>query len=134
MKHSFRQTFLAIIVAVTAFMTSSCLSDDDPYADKVSEITITVKSETVFSYPFMGVNSESFPIEMLVVEEPGGRYTQVTTTEIEGFEWERGYEYRLRVRKTVLGLPPADGTDTIYKLLSIISKTKDDNYTNESDQ
>jgi len=43
----------------------------------------------------------------------------------EGFEYEKGFEYMLRVRKTVIQLPPQSGFGYfhIYTLVEIISKT-----------
>lgn len=41
---------------------------------------------------------------------------------IEGFSYEKGYSYTLKVEKIHLGNPPADGLDIRYKLIEILSK------------
>jgi Domain of unknown function (DUF4377) len=46
---------------------------------------------------------------------------------IEGFEYEAGNEYLLKVLKTPIENPAADGHTATYKLIEIISKTKVDN-------
>jgi Domain of unknown function (DUF4377) len=49
---------------------------------------------------------------------------------IEGFEYEKGYEYLLRVEVTITETSPNDNTDqiiskvTTYKLVEVVSKTK----------
>jgi len=43
---------------------------------------------------------------------------------IEGFEYEAGNEYLLKVLKTPIANPAADGHTATYKLIEIISKTK----------
>ena len=41
--------------------------------------------------------------------------------DIEGFEYQQGHEYELKVQKTTLANPPADASNIAYKLLEIIS-------------
>lgn len=43
---------------------------------------------------------------------------------IDGFEYEWGYTYELKIKATKLSNPPMDGGDTEYELLEVISKTK----------
>lgn len=43
---------------------------------------------------------------------------------IEGFEFEWAHSYQLKVEQTKLEHPPQDGSDTQYKLIKVISKTK----------
>lgn len=45
---------------------------------------------------------------------------------IEGFEFEPGYEYRLRVKTEQVANPPADGSSVRYTLLAEVSKTSAD--------
>lgn len=40
---------------------------------------------------------------------------------IEGFTYERGHEYYLSVRKTILANPPADSPNCTYSLIKILS-------------
>jgi hypothetical protein len=42
---------------------------------------------------------------------------------ISGFDFEWGYVYKLKVRKTILQSPPEDASNTTYELIKVISKT-----------
>ena len=42
---------------------------------------------------------------------------------LEGFDYEWGYEYKVRLKETTLAHPPEDGSSIEYKLLEVISKT-----------
>ncbi|WP_242092148.1 DUF4377 domain-containing protein [Aestuariivivens sediminicola] len=42
---------------------------------------------------------------------------------IDGFVYEFGFEYQLKVIKKSLNNPPADGSSIVYELIDIISKT-----------
>lgn len=43
---------------------------------------------------------------------------------IEGFEYERGYEYVIKVRKKEIANPPADRASFVYVLEKIVSKER----------
>jgi hypothetical protein len=42
--------------------------------------------------------------------------------EINGFVFEEGNRYKIKVQITILASPPMDGSSKIYKLLEVISK------------
>ncbi|MEW5929386.1 MAG: DUF4377 domain-containing protein [Gemmatimonadota bacterium] len=42
---------------------------------------------------------------------------------IEGFQYELGFSYRLRVLKTPVPNPPADGSSVSWRLLEVLEKT-----------
>ena len=44
--------------------------------------------------------------------------------QIEGFDYEEGFEYVLKVRKYHIANPPADGSSIGYSLIKIKSKVK----------
>ena len=43
---------------------------------------------------------------------------------IEGFEYEEGFIYNLKIRVEKVANPPADGSDRKYILIEVISKEK----------
>lgn len=43
---------------------------------------------------------------------------------IDGFEYERGYEYELSVIQTKIENPPADGSSIKFTLSKVVSKTQ----------
>ena len=45
-------------------------------------------------------------------------------SQIEGFDYEEGYEYVLQVEKEKIENPPADGSSIRYKLVKVVSKKK----------
>lgn len=42
---------------------------------------------------------------------------------IGGFDYERGFEYKLLVRKHLIAHPLADGSSIVYELIRVLSKT-----------
>lgn len=61
--------------------------------------------------------------ECLRVRERESDSWQLFYNEIEGFTWEPGYEYRLRVVRLVVSNPPADGSAFRYVLMQVLSRT-----------
>ena len=56
-----------------------------------------------------------------VKETPDGEW-QLFYDEIEGFEWEPGYEYELLVNVYQVENPPAGGSSLRYELVEVVSK------------
>lgn len=61
--------------------------------------------------------------ECLRIRERESDSWQIFYGEIEGFTWEPGYEYRLRVVRAVISNPPADGSSFRYVLVQTLSRT-----------
>ena len=59
---------------------------------------------------------------MMVKETPDGEY-QYFYSQIEGFTYEAGYEYELKVQVTPVENPPAGGSSLQYTLVEQVSKT-----------
>lgn len=90
-------------------------SDDEP-RDRVKDIMMSVSEEPGVMYDFEGnpvlclrVMDEDFP----------DKWRNLSMSAIEGFEYQIGHRYDLRVRRTILANPPADGSSYTYKLLEI---------------
>ena len=60
---------------------------------------------------------------MSVTEQETGEQYLLNLKEIEGFTYIEGYEYVLKVSKTTIKNPPADGSSISYKLIQVVSKT-----------
>lgn len=79
------------------------------------------------------VTSEEAPIgpvgemieRMIVRENENSDFFIPNSFKIEGFEYDKRYEYRLKVKKTVIAVPPQTGFGLfiLYELTEIISKT-----------
>lgn len=80
------------------------------------ELVLIVASERVACYTW--IETECFR-----VRENDRQSWQNFSEEIEGFAWEEGYEYRIRVLRTIVANPPADGSSYRYVLRQVLSKT-----------
>lgn len=58
-----------------------------------------------------------------VEENPSDKWGYMYS-DIEGFDYEPGFEYVLKVRTEKIANPPADSSSIRYALLEQISKTK----------
>lgn len=64
------------------------------------------------------------PMKCLQVKEStNGKWTNLYTN-IEGFTYEPGYEYVLKIKEEKAENPPADGSSIKYILIKEISRTK----------
>ncbi|MDO4160990.1 MAG: DUF4377 domain-containing protein [Prevotellaceae bacterium] len=104
---------------ITALCVSSC--SDDELKDSVKEIRMSVSSETGVMYGLFDDKREH-PIECMLVmsEDDSGELNPLGFNRIEGFTYERGHEYYLSVKRTILANPPADAYDRKYSLISIL--------------
>ena len=107
-------------LVITAILASACIDEDEP-KDSVREIKMSVSSETGVMYgPFD--DQREYPIECMLVmsEDNPGVWQHLGFNRIEGFTYERGHEYYLSVKRTILANPPADAPDRTYSLIRIL--------------
>ncbi len=66
------------------------------------------------------------PIECMQVmtEDEPGRWQNLYFSGVKGFTYERGHEYVLRVKRTILANPPQDASDRTYELVRILADKK----------
>lgn len=109
-----------LVVVISAFGMVSCSDDDEP-KDTVKEVTILVSENTDIMYPMFDNNKQN-PMECMLIMENGidNTWRKMSFSEIDGFTYEKGHSYKLRVMKTTLADPPADGSAWRYKLLEIL--------------
>lgn len=62
------------------------------------------------------------PMECLQVREAADRPWQYFYSEIQGFTFEPGFHYELRVREENVANPPADGSSMRWTLVRVVSK------------
>jgi hypothetical protein len=108
----------SLLLALTLLVATSCKSSDS----KVMEDSVTywVNSARV---PCVGVG----PMECLQVRKSESADWQLFYSEIEGFDFEPGYVYRLRVREEILDPAdvPADASSIRFVLLEVEEKKPD---------
>ena len=114
----FLRMLLMLFFAVAGL--TAC-SDDDAPKDSVKEIRMLVSAETGVTYAW-GDDMKENPIECLLVKTEGDseEWKNLGFEQIKGFSYERGHEYYLSVKRTILANPPADASDRTYELIRIL--------------
>ena len=112
---------------LAAIFLASCSLDDENYSDKdiTNEINMIVSAEPGVMYDLFDSMREH-PIECMYVmtdDEPG-RWQNLHFSDIKGFTYERGHEYELRVKRTILANPPQDASNRTYELVRILADRK----------
>ena len=112
---------------LAAFSLASCSSDDDD-KDITKVINMSVSAEPGVMYDLFDSMGEH-PIECMRVmtEDEPGRWQDLCFSEIKGFTYERGHEYELRVKRTILANPPQDASNRTYELVRILADKKVEN-------
>ena len=64
----------------------------------------------------------AFPMDCLLVREPGDLDWQYLFDAIEGFTYEPGFTYTLLVALRSVPNPPMDGSSVAYQLVSVLAK------------
>ena len=114
-----------IFMMLAAFSLASCSSDDDNDKDIVNEINMSVSAEPGVMYDLFDSMGEH-PIECMHVmtEDEPGQWQNLYFSGIKGFTYERGHEYELRVKRTILANPPQDASNRTYELVRILADKK----------
>ena len=115
--------FCCFAIFSVCLVLSGC-SLEDKVSDEVYEMSIDVSSETSYDYDVFDTQGE-MPIEcMLIKTGESESWTKLPLGAIEGFTYENGHYYKLRIKVTRLANPPSDGRLETYELISILSDTK----------
>lgn len=110
----------SFLVLLLSLCTLSC-SDDNDERDWSEEKVIEVSSEIVPAY----IWGEPSEVDGMLIKIDGEiQWKAYPITFIDGFEFEPGYSYTLKVKIIHVANPPQDGYDVQFKLLSLLSKTK----------
>lgn len=115
------KVFFGMLFAAFLTMTGLTACSDDEPKDSVKEIRMSVSPETGIMYDLFDYKRE-YPIECMLVmsEDNPGVWQHLAFNSIEGFTYERGHEYYLSVRRTILANPPADASDRTYSLIRVL--------------
>lgn len=109
---------LLLLFGTTIF--TGCAKNNYPKS-KIQTIKLYISAQTSTSWSW----ESDAPIECMLVKEEGQtRYWKMGFNEINGFVYEIGREYTLSVEKKKLSNPPADASDTVYKLIKILSQRR----------
>ena len=110
-----------LLMTFLAVAGLAACSDDDEPKDSVKEIRMLVSAETGVTYAW-GDDMKENPIECLLVKTEGDseEWQDLGFKQIKGFTYERGHEYYLSVKRTILANPPADASDRRYELIRVL--------------
>lgn len=101
-----------ILLFISAFALGACDKNDD----------YTVREWTVASQ--LGISHGFHTLQpVLLVKANDDTSWRAVYEGIEGFDYEPGYEYKLRIKAKQLAEPPQDASSVRYSLLELISKT-----------
>lgn len=99
----------------------SCSDRQNNYHYK--EVELYISSET--TWVKCCIPYEQQDMEVMIVKKKGEDKTfTLLLSEIQGFSYEKGYEYILLVKEKHLPNPPQDGKNVEYYLVKEISKQK----------
>jgi heat shock protein HslJ len=113
---SWRFGIVVTMAAVLLFALAACQPVSDPRAGNAPvEKTFFVGAELV---DCVGVG----PMQCMLVKENLDDEYQLFYSKIEGFEFEPGYTYELRVLVEPVANPPADASSLRYTLIEVVSK------------
>ncbi len=102
------------------FALTACQTSKDISSSKT--ITMEIAPELTTCHTWYSPNPVSC---MQVREVPGDSgYESLSPSGIQGFEYEPGYLWTLKVKKEKLKNPPADAGDTRYILKKVISRKR----------
>jgi len=108
-----------VILFSYIILFSGCNKDDDNARTAI----FTIPAETVLN----GTNPQTddlIEVMKATEEKTSNIYYLALDNGIEGFTYESGYEYRLKVVITSLKNPPMDGNTETFQLIEILEKTE----------
>lgn len=105
---------------IACLFVTSCNDDDEP-KDKTKDIIMSVSEEPGVTYDIFDSEGKCPMVCMRVMDEDfPGEWRNLPMSAIEGFNYEIGHMYTLKVRRTILANPPADASAYTYKLLTVL--------------
>ena len=114
-----KKTIITTLLAAI-FGLTSC-SRDSNYEDKIEQVTVYVSAETGMFY---NVPNTTLEEGMMIRIDGEENYICVAFSTIAGFTYEKGNEYELLVKKTILANPPHDSGSIRYEVIRIVSQRK----------
>lgn len=103
--------------------TDSSKEEQEMQPEETASTEPIVEEKTIFIGPEKVECVGEGPMECFQVkEDPNGEW-ELFYDSIDGFEWEPGYTYELRVALHPVANPPAGGSSLQYELIEVLDKT-----------
>jgi hypothetical protein len=106
-----RRLRLPLLVLALLF-ASACIVSTAPHEEELVLEVASTRASCV----------GAAPMQCLQVRTSADAPWQLFYDAIEGFTWEPGYRYTLRVARRAVLDPPADGSSVAFRLLEILAK------------
>jgi hypothetical protein len=114
---------MGVLIALPFALSACSLDDEDEEKDWTEQKLVEVGPYIVPVYVWEDPN---IYVDGIRVKNLGSsRWEPYCLDFIQGFEFEPGYYYELKVEVTHLGNPPADGYDITCRLISEVAKYPD---------
>lgn len=116
-----------VVVLLCTTTLCSCLSDifDDGREVLSSKVVVLNISHELVSVGVRPPGTTDDKVSLMECVVDGTNETfYISPNRIDGFGYEEGYIYKVRVRVMDIAAPPADGYTEKYELIEIISKEK----------
>jgi len=119
-----RRSFIILLVLACSslFLGTSCKKEKNGQEEIIMKIDATLDQGS--PAPPATTDNPTVIYYMRATVQGTNEKFGLALGRIEGFEYEAGNEYLLKVLKTPIANPAADGHTATYKLIEIISKTK----------
>lgn len=114
---NFKHVFLFILLCG---LNISCNPDEEQEYYRILEVTVLPETIVIdCCEPFNKSEQES----MILMKENGEKF-YLPLKEIQGFNYQKGFEYRLIIKEKHLTNPPQDSKNVEYLLLKELHKEK----------
>lgn len=115
-----KERFRILLLFLYTFCFISC-SDDDNVVGEI--VVMSISSKLVWVEV---VTSTEHKVQGMIecTIKDSNEKLRILPNQIEGFEYQSGYEYKLRVRITPFNNPSSNGSTERYELIEIISQNK----------
>lgn len=111
---------LLLSISVLSIALLSCTKNE---GDKEKIVEMTIYSETGHGAPFMS-DIWTEPLVFSDSNDPQKQQLSGIITEGFDYDYERGYEYKYKVKKIWMENPPQDVSSIKYDFIELLSKTK----------
>lgn len=119
-----RLVFVPVALALLSACSSEKASSPPPASANSHNGDVNGEVKTLFVHEQLADCEAEGPRKCLQVRESESDEWTLFYSNIEGFDYEEGTRYELRVRVEKVDDPPADGSSLRYVLLEVVSEEK----------